>query len=451
MSKQRDGREAIMAALIDRDAEREVLGACLVQPDTLAKVCDEIGLMPADFGTQRHQHVWGAMRSLHTAGVDCDLGTVRDCLVAAGVWERVGMQALSESLDRRGYSWHGEHYAAKLKRLSLQRRTLDAEAALVTCIADGAHEQTGKVLESLQALRDEALRMGQEQEPQWSDEVYESVEATLNPQPLEVIPLGLSLLNEHFGGGAERGWLIVVMGPAKSGKSALAINTMAVAAAKAHKSVLVMSLEMSVRDNVCRFLARESGVPARAQRKGDLSESQQIALTEAGDQVAAWPMTVKTSAGTMDEIAAIARAHKERHGLDVLVVDYIQLVDNGNPNLAADIAKTTRGLKRLALTLDCLVIALSQPNNDDAKSGDVGLFSGKGSGAIAADCDAMLVPLRDSDDHARAGLNLAGFRHGDPKKWPLGALIFDGCRMVFREPGIAWRSPPNWARTGEVA
>lgn len=435
------------AHAVDRDAEREVLGACMVMPDQLAAIAGR-GLKAEHFGIQRHQAIWSAMLDLHERGVAVDVTTIRDTLMARGMWERVGAQALGEALDRQGYSWNGAFFAEKIKRLAIQRASLDAEGALALAIAEGDHDATGRVLEHLSTLRDEALRFGKH-EAAWLDDVTGAVEASLNPQPLECIPTGLAMLDEHMGGGMERGWFVVVLGPAKSGKSALAINTMAVAAAKAHKTTLVVSLEMSVRDNVRRFLARESGVPIRAQRKGDLTDNQRLALGDAGDIVASWPMTVRTNANTVDEIKALARGHKAKHGLDVLVVDYIQLVDNGVQNLAADIAKTTRGLKRLAVELECLVIALSQPNNDDAKTGDVGLFSGKGSGAIAADCDALLIPLRDSDDQSRGGLNLAGFRHGDAKKWPLGSLVFDGARMVFREPHI--RFAPARRYTEEVA
>lgn len=430
-----------MQSLIDRDAEREVIGAAMVSAAQLAEIRDTVALKPQDFGIQRHQLIWAAIDALQTDGVEVDIGTVRDELVRRGSLERVGMQALGEALDRAGYSWHGPHYAMRLRRLSLQRRQLETEGTLAVAIAESDHEATGQALERMSKLRDEAMALGKGSAISWGDDVYAAVERALNPRPLDMIPTGLQMLDEHMGGGAERGWLIVVMGPAKSGKSALAINTMAVAAAKSQKSVLVMSLEMSVEDNVRRFLARESGVPARAQRKGDLTTNQRLMIADAGDVVSTWRMAVKTNAGTVDEIAAIARSHQAEHGLDVLVVDYIQLVDNGIQNMAQDVAKTTRALKRLAVTLDCLVIALSQPNNEDAKTGEVGLFSGKGSGAIAADCDAMLVPLRDSDQHDRAGLNLAGFRHGDPHKWPLGSLVFDGGRMVFREPGVTWRVP----------
>jgi phosphoribosyl-AMP cyclohydrolase len=56
--------------------------------------------------------------------------------------------------------------------------------------------------------------------------------------------------------------------------------------------------------------------------------------------------------------------------------------------------------------------------------------------SIAADCDAMLIPLRDAQDETRAGLNLAGFRHGAPKRWDVGALTFSGARMTFEEVGV---------------
>jgi replicative DNA helicase len=171
----------------------------------------------------------------------------------------------------------------------------------------------------------------------------------------------------------------------------------------------------------------------RAQRRGDLSNPQIGALNNAGETVARWEVEVKTGLGTVAEICAAARVAHEQGGLDMLVVDYLQLVANGHENRVLDLEQTTRSLKLLGNQLGIVVVLLSQPNNADAKSGQVGLFSGKGSGSIAADCDALIVPVRDSADPSRAGLSLPGCRHADAHSWPVGSLVFDGARMTFRE------------------
>lgn len=280
-----------------------------------------------------------------------------------------------------------------------------------------------------------------EREVTWLDEVLASLDATLKPDTSPLISTGIEFLDEHLGGGWGWGWLVIVMGPAKSGKSALAINGFARAALRQGYRVMVASLEMSVRENVQRFLAAESGVPIRAQRKGDLSQSQMGALNSAGDTVTSWRVVVRVGLGTVDEICAAARVAHAKDGLDMLVVDYLQLVNNGNENRVIDLEQTTRALKLLGNQLGIVVILLSQPNNADAKSGSVGLFSGKGSGSIAADCDALIVPTRDAEDATRAGLSMPGCRHADAHAWPMGSLVFDGSRMTFRDPSTPARYP----------
>lgn len=450
MSRRHEQKADAVQALVDRDAEREVLGACMVQPKDFDAVCDEVSLEAGDFATQRHQLIFAAMLQLRSDGVQVDLQTIRDVLQQRGQWERVGAQALGEALDRQGYAWHGVWSAKRLKRIALQRRTLAEEDSLRAAIAQSDHDAAGKALQRVGELRDEAIRLELEQdEDGWKDEVCQAVEDALNPQPLDFIPTGISFLDEHFGGGAERGMLIVVMAPAKVGKTALAMNTMAVAAAKANKAVLGFSFEMPKRDHVRRFLARESKVPVRAQKRGDLTDHQRVLLTDAGDVVARWPIDIESRGSSIDTLRAIVRTHKRRKALDVVVVDYIQLMSNGIQNLAQDIAATTRGLKLMAMEEQVLVIALSQPTNDEAKLGEIGLFSGKGSGSIAADCDAMLIPWRDKDDPAKAGLKLVGGRQFEAHTWPLGSLVFDGARMVFREPHVRAYSSRQY--TEEVA
>lgn len=331
-------------------------------------------------------------------------------------------------------------HARKLVEVSTRLELIDAHSDQVS--AQALQDDAG--YQAATARVDEArATLGQlgERVVTWLDEVVASLDATMQPDTSPLIGTGLPFLDEHLGGGWGWGWLVIVMGPAKSGKSALAINGFARAALRQGYRVMVASLEMSVRENVQRFLAAESGVPIRAQRKGDLSQSQMGALNSAGDTVASWHVSVKTGIGTVDEICAAARVAHAKDGLDMLVVDYLQLVNNGNENRVIDLEQTTRALKLLGNQLGIVVILLSQPNNADAKSGAVGLFSGKGSGSIAADCDALIVPTRDGEDPSRAGLSMPGCRHADAHTWPMGSLVFDGSRMTFRDPAAPQRYP----------
>lgn len=419
-------------ALSDPDAEREVLGACVCSPELIPT----LGLEAGDFAISRHGLIWAAMVSIAERGMEPEAAAIRDAMVEQGTWERLGggVPVLIEAISGRlgAYSWNAAFCARKIQRMAVLRAMEREQGAMAVAIAEGDQDGLGAILARLSELRDRALELERTKARPWVDAVLEVVEQATNPQPLDTLPLGLQCLDEHTGG-LEPGWLVVVLGPPKAGKTALALGNIARAALLQRRRVLVCSLEMSEPEVIRRWLAGESGVPVRAMKRGDLTGMQHGQLVHASDVVASWQVEVVTGLRTVDEIGAAARRYASDGGLDELVVDYIQLVDNGHDNRVEDVAKTTRGLKLLAQELKCVVVALSQPNNADAKSGEVGLFSGKSSGSIAADCDLMLVPLRDADDPTRAGIKIAGFRHGEARTWELGKMRFDGGRMQFRE------------------
>jgi len=162
------------------------------------------------------------------------------------------------------------------------------------------------------------------------------------------------------------------------------------------------------------------------------------------------PRTAESAAEFMLDLASrlASRVQLSTDGLRVYVdaveeafgadIDYAQLVVNGHKDRREDIEETTRGAKLLAMELGIPILLLSQPNNTDAKDGTVGFYSGKGSGSISADCDLMLIPSRSKDDPSKAGLEIAGGRHAEPRKWEHGSLHFDGARMLFAERKVGW-------------
>ena len=272
----------------------------------------------------------------------------------------------------------------------------------------------------------------------WADEVTAVVDATEGEAEV-MVPTGLHELDEHIGGGLGAGWLTVIMAPPKQGKTALAVNTIAAHTLQRGGRVALVSLEMPKSQVIQRLLARESGVPVRAMNARDLTPYQRSALATAADTVARWDLEVLTDTSSLHAIAAKLTALHRTKPLTLAVVDYLQLVSAGQKDRREDIETITRGLKLLAMDLGVPLLLLSQPNNSDAKEGTVGFYSGKGSGSISADCDLMLIPRRDKDDPSKAGIEIAGGRHAEPRKWDVGSLAFDGARMLFRE--VVARAP----------
>jgi hypothetical protein len=271
----------------------------------------------------------------------------------------------------------------------------------------------------------------------WVDEVAAVVAETESEAPT-MVSTGLTEHDEHIGGGFGAGWLVVIMAPPKQGKTALAVNTIAAHTLAQGGRVGLVSLEMPRSQVIQRLLARESGVPVRAMNARDLTPSQRSYLAHAADRVAKWDLQISTNTVSMADIGAKFRALHREKPLSMGAIDYAQLVVNGHKDRREDIEETTRGAKLLAMELGIPILLLSQPNNTDAKDGTVGFYSGKGSGSISADCDIMLIPSRSKEDPSKAGLEIAGGRHAEPRKWEHGSLHFDGARMLFAERKVGW-------------
>lgn len=145
--------------LVDLDAEREVLGAVFVRPELLP----EITLGAEDFGVGRHRLIWAGIQDAAANGMQLDLGSVAHVMRRAGTYEQAGgMQALSECLDRQGYSWNAVHYAGVIRSRALERRMLDVQGELGSAIARNEQDAVAQHLDALQLLSREHAQMGAE-------------------------------------------------------------------------------------------------------------------------------------------------------------------------------------------------------------------------------------------------------------------------------------------------
>lgn len=381
--------------------------------------------------------LWRKVVAAHEAGaVEFDLQALRFELKAMEPVDRMRFFAfLQAELETHIVAQPlRPHFGARCRELAEVVRWRDLGRAHQT-LAGAIETQEAGAIDTARAAfvaATEAWEALQEPEESWADTVAATIEDATSTDPPRGISTSLRCLDEHLGP-IGPGWLVVIMAPPKGGKTALALNTIAATELEAGGRVAMVSLEMPARQVSQRLMARVSGVPVRAMAARDLTPWQQGTLSNAADVVARYDLTVITQATTMDTIAARLRGLHKVKPLTLAVIDYAQLVNNGGAERHLDIEATTRGAKLLAMELDIPILLLSQPNNQDAKEGKLTLFSGKGSGSIAADADLVLIPERDREDPSRAGIAIAGGRHGEAKSWPLGSLRFEGARMVFRD------------------
>jgi replicative DNA helicase len=312
------------------------------------------------------------------------------------------LKSFPAGVDTSGnVEWRARELMKAVADMRLIMALASVQASRAAQDPDGIVEAEALLEEARQRVRELA-----EVKASWVDEVTAVITDIDAKDRPPLVSSGLSELDTHLGGGFGPGWLVVVMGGAKSGKTAYAVSTVALDLMRSGRRALIISLEMSRKEVIQRLLAAESGVPVRGMRARDLQEFQRGAVQEAADKVGSYQCEVMTGLSTMAAIAGACRGAAQRAKPDLIVIDYLQLVNNGNENRVLDIETTTRGVKLLAQELEVPIMLLSQPNNTDAKGGTIGLYSGKGSGSIAADADAVIVPMRGEDE--AAGVDLVG-------------------------------------------
>ena len=431
------------------DIEREVIGSVLVHPSLITRAL-ELGLRPTDFYIENHKLLVQAMMELAREDRPIDEATIRDELQKSGFWERSGgHRAISECLDKSGLSDHIDDYIKRVISYAAKRSIVDAGMNMTQYGLDAtdpsealcrAQEELGKVESNLRVKEGLGADAGVCGYVEYVNKVQsgELVEAR--------VPTGLRVLDEHLGGGFKTGWQVVVLSAAGHGKSALAVNNIALSAAKAGHPVLVCSLEMQPAEVYARMIAAESGVPVHIHDRPGLTSHEFSNFYHGANIVKPLPIKVIDSRyGSVGEIRRVARQMRSEYGrLGLVVVDYLQLMKSSTRRDATaeeDIATNSKGLKHLAVELDCTTVVLSQPTlaaKRDQKRPKV--LHAKGSGSIEDDCDLALVPWlphKVSSDSSRAAaeLGMDKFRHGPQRDLTVTDIKWNGQHMRFEDMG----------------
>jgi len=226
-------------------------------------------------------------------------------------------------------------------------------------------------------------------------------EAYSNPNSMRGLPTGFTDF-DNMTGGLRPGDLVIVAGRPSMGKTTLAVN-MAEYAALHHgekrASVAIFSMEMPSEQVITRMLSSVGGVPLHNLRSGKINDDDWVRITSATTQLSEARIFVdETPALSPMELRARARRVKREHGLDLIVVDYLQLmqVPGNKENRATEIGEISRGLKVLAKELSCPVIALSQLNRgvEQRENKKPVMSDLRESGSIEQDADMILLIYR---------------------------------------------------------
>jgi replicative DNA helicase len=406
----------------DLEAEQAVLGAIL--QDAAALSSAQAILRPEHFYDSRHQHIFAAMLDLADHSEPVDLVTLGDLLESRSELGHIGGRGvLAELLTVVASSTNIAHHS-KIVLAHAQRRRL---IRLCFDVTEGAyaHKSVDRLLRDAErALLEIALGEHDreccsmatvcKETAEYVDAVYKRGTAVIG------IPTGFAALDSMLGGW-QRGDLVIIAARPSMGKTAFALSSALAAADMGHR-VCLLSIEMSIRQIGLRLHGMEAPMDVHTLKTGRLNPDGWRRFANATQKLEGLPLWVDDSSDlTVEQVAAKARALKASPGLDVLIVDYLQLLQTADMETRQQgIADASRKLKLLAKELDIPVLVLSQlsracENRDNRRPMLADL---RDSGAIEQDADVVLFLYRhewyvpNTDEKGVAELLVRKHRNG---------------------------------------
>jgi len=445
----------------DIEAEKAVLSAILLDNNAIHAIVTEV--REEDFYHPSHQVLYRSMVRLRDENQPVDLTTLAAYLKGEGLLESIGGPiALAEIADYEATPANIIYYA-KIVRDRAIKRSLIATASEIVALGYEHGESADTLLDEAESrifgLSTEKASTSLSSIAVEMHDAVNHIDMLMNRSgELTGLSSGFAKLDEMTGG-MQGGELFILAARPSMGKTALALNIARNAAVDYGKKVAVFSLEMTTRSLVMRMLSSEAQVDFGLFRSGLISTEAHSRLMAAAGRLAEAGLWIDdTGAVSVLEIRAKCRRMHSLHGLDFVVVDYLQLArgDRNTQSREQEISEISRGLKGLAKELDIPVMALSQLNRgpETRKEDKRPMLSDlRESGAIEQDADVIAFIYRDivynkeTEFENLAELNIAKQRNG-----PTGTikLEFEGRFAQFRDWPLS-DNPYEGASGGDFA
>lgn len=382
-----------------------------------------------DFYREGHRAVFRAIEDLSAAGEPVEPITVLEQLTKNGEIDMAGGRSgVLDLMESPFIAASYKSYAEIVKDAATQRRLLQVGQEIQKMVVQREGETT-TMLQDAESLVFHLTQTGTRGDFRGPRElVIEAMErltaAEENGLGIVGLPTGFREIDSVLGG-LQPGNLIVVAARPSMGKTALTLGIAEHASLRTSKSVGVFSLEMSSDELIQRMLSSAATVDAGRIRRGNIASEDWPRISRAADSISLSKLFIDDSEGvTVPEMRTKARRLKSREGLDLLVVDYIQLMESGrrgrDENRVQEMSAISRGLKMLARDLNVPVVCVSQLNRGpESRENKRPLLSDlRESGAIEQDADVVLLIYRDeyynekSEDVGVAEVHIAKNRHG---------------------------------------
>ena len=386
------------------DAEKSLLGAVLIDEETLADVSEHV--TAKDFYDKRHATIYGGMIRLYERHRPVDLLTLTEELKKKDELDLIGGSAyLTELTNYVPTAAHAEAYAEMVALKAVRRRLIKASGEISELGYDedtDVQELLQKAEQELFSVSDQSLKQDLTSIEQILTESFDRMEELhRNKGALRGVRTGWRDL-DNMTAGLQRSDLIILAARPAMGKTTLVTNLAYNVATVAKQPVLFFSLEMSKEQLVDRMLADASGVDAWNIRTGNLSDEDFSKLSEAMGEMAEAPIYLDDTPGlSVLEMRTKARRAAHDAPLGVIIVDYLQLMQGSgkdNGNRVQEVSEISRGLKLIARELNVPVIALSQLSRSvENRSPQIPQLADlRESGSIEQDADIVMFIYREA-------------------------------------------------------
>ena len=384
------------------EAEQSVLGSILLDKEAMISVSET--LVPEDFYKEAHKVIYESMLKLYNSQSEIDLITLTDELRDQGYLDDIGGIAYITSLSTIVPTTSNiKYYINIVKEKSISRQLISAANDIINLGYDGS----AKVEYVLENAEKKIFDISQERATNDFQPINQVISEALSmleklyeeKNDVTGLTTGFRDLNKKINGLQRSDLLLIAARPAM-GKTAFALNLVQNAALKGDASVAVFSLEMSKEQLVQRMIASQSTVELKKIKTGTLADNDWPRITDGMAILSGAKIHIDDTPGIkISELRSKCRKLKIEKGLDLVLIDYLQLMEGEGQNESRqqEIAKISRSLKILAKELDCPVVALSQLSRAPEQRADHRpmLSDLRESGSIEQDADIVMFLYRD--------------------------------------------------------
>jgi len=424
----------------NREAELALISSCMISTEVASAVCER--LSPHDFDDQKLRRVFAAIKSLVAAEVVVDVVTLSESLAKSGHLEEVGGNVGVVDIANAVVSTYNYEAYIDIVLDNAIRRDVHSAAARISELsrmsktADEALAESERIVMSINKERSRGKFSGMDDVMRETMDRLSLMQAGGASGVISGIP-GI----DSIVGGWQKGDLVIIAARPSVGKTALATTMAANAAFRYDKSIAIFSLEMSREQIGSRMLSSVSGVGLHEIRHGLLDLPEMTEVITASERIKKSRIFVEDAPfSTPSDMKAKCRRLQKEQGLDLVIVDYLQLMnpDRGNKdsNRVYDVADISRGLKAMARELEVPVLALSQlsRSSEYRENNEPRLSDLRDSGAIEQDADVVLMLWRANDANLDVAVESVHCKIAKHRNGPTGRteLMFNRTTATFK-------------------